>query len=230
MKIIRSRRKTIELEINRAAELVIRAPMATPLSTINRLIEDKKPWIERKIAAIKARAVSQPPKAIVEGEVFPYLGQAIKLTLVGDLNIDLQFDGGLRLNQDCIPFAKRLLLKWYRKEAEKYLFARARYLSEEYSFRYTELALSKAEKRWGSCSAKNAVRLNWRLIMAPAEVIDYVIIHELTHTKIKGHGKIFWQNISKMMPDYRTQSTWLKVNANKLYFKFASGQIPKIKA
>ncbi len=221
MKIIRSKRRTLALEINREAELIIHAPLATPLSTINQLVEDKKHWIEKKIDEIKTRGTAQAPKAIAEGEEFTYLGRNIKLTLVDDLNIDLLFDGSLLFNKNLIPFAKRLILKWYRGEAEKYLFARVRDLSNKYGFRFAELALSKAAGRWGSCSRKDSIRLNWRLIMAPIDVIDYVIIHELAHTKIKGHSKTFWQNVASVMPDYRVHSVWLKENANKLYFRFA---------
>ncbi len=95
------------------------------------------------------------------------------------------------------------LLKIIKKEAKKYLSERIKYLSEKHTLQYSKIKLSSALGRWGSCSAKNSISLNYRLIYLPTELCDYVIKHELAHTIHKNHSKSFWEFLEKLDPHYK---------------------------
>ncbi|MCS7122892.1 MAG: M48 family metallopeptidase, partial [Candidatus Micrarchaeota archaeon] len=85
-----------------------------------------------------------------------------------------------------------------------------------YNFRYNRVRITNARRRWGSCSSSNNLNFSWRLIMAPLEVIDYVVVHELVHTRIKNHSKAFWRMVEAVMPDYDRQRRWLRENGHML--------------
>lgn len=89
---------------------------------------------------------------------------------------------------------------------------RAEYISNFVGLSYNKLKFSDAKKRWGSCSNQKSINLNWRLIMTPPEVIDYVIVHELVHTVELNHSKRFWEIVSKIIPDFKQSIKWLKEN------------------
>lgn len=89
-------------------------------------------------------------------------------------------------------------------------------MAEEFGFECGKVWISNAQKRWGTCNFKNDIRINWRLIMAPAEVVDYVILHELVHTKIKNHSKRYWNEVQRLMPEYKKCEKWIKENRFEL--------------
>lgn len=120
-----------------------------------------------------------------------------------------------------IPDTKHNNLKlffenFYKQKAFELISERVKLHSKLNNFHFKQLKLSSAEKRWGSCSFENSIRINWRLIMAPINIIDYVIIHELSHTIHKNHSQSFWSHINFIVPDYKISIKWLKDNGYKL--------------
>jgi len=109
-----------------------------------------------------------------------------------------------------------LFQKLYRKLARAYLRRRLEQLARLNGFNFKKFRLSSARTRWGSCSAKGTISLTWRLILAPPEIIDYVIIHELAHTREKNHSRAFWNLVAKHLPDFRQRRRWLKQNGFRL--------------
>ncbi|MCD4704821.1 M48 family metallopeptidase [bacterium] len=173
-KIIRSKRKTLALEISPDAELIIRAPLYTPKYIINKFILQKINWILEKIELVK--------KNNKEAELLK------------------------NANQKKICF----------ETAYKIISQRVRYYSSLSGFKYNKIKITKAKKRWGSCSYRNNLNFPMRLGLAPLEVIDYVAIHELCHIKEKNHSQKFWNEVEKLMPDYQKQRAWLKKNGHLL--------------
>jgi len=98
----------------------------------------------------------------------------------------------------------------YKSEAEKYFTSRLKYLSDVYKLKYKSFKLSNARTKWGSCTIDNRILISWRLIMAPPEIIDYVIKHELAHTQEKNHSKSFWELVKTMDSNYKSHREWLK--------------------
>lgn len=104
----------------------------------------------------------------------------------------------------------------YRNQARKIFPERIRYYEPLLGVRANQIHIKDQKTRWGSCSSKGNINLNWRLILAPQEVMDYVIIHELCHLKEMNHSKAFWELVEQICPDYRERKKWLKENADKL--------------
>ncbi len=103
-----------------------------------------------------------------------------------------------------------------KKLAKAYFAKRLTEISTSYDISYNMMRISSAKTRWGSCSRKRNINLNWRLIFAPPGILDYVIIHELSHLTHMNHSKVFWACVERMMPDYKTHRTWLKKNGRTL--------------
>lgn len=96
---------------------------------------------------------------------------------------------------------RKAIIEAFRVEAKEYLPERLEFLSQKYGFRYENLTLKNLTSRWGSCSGRNNINLNLHLVRLPHELIDYVLLHELVHTKEKNHGKRFWAHLVRLMPD-----------------------------
>ncbi len=196
--IIRSKRRTVAMEITRDARLVLRVPLKAPMRLIEEFISRKRSWIERTQKKVRERLEKFTPKKFQEGEEFLYLGKNYKLSI--EIN------------------SKEALIDWYKKEALKIIPERVRWFAQAAGagYRYHDVKISRAEKRWGSCSPKGRLRFSWRLIMAPLEVIDYVVVHELVHVKEKNHARMFWGRVESILPEYKKQTAWLKENEHFL--------------
>lgn len=103
-----------------------------------------------------------------------------------------------------------------KKMARGHLKERLDYLSEKHGYEFGKMALSSAKMRWGSCGHENKINLNWKVMLAPPSVIDYLIIHELVHTKHRNHQRIFWSAVEAAHPSYKEDRKWLRENAHLL--------------
>lgn len=109
------------------------------------------------------------------------------------------------------------LVKWYRQRAKEYLTQRAAFWSEKMGKAYNKIFIKDQESRWGSCSSLNNINLNWRIIMAPDEVIDYLIIHELAHLQEMNHSRRFWRLVGQYDPSFKKHVKWLRENGRGLF-------------
>ncbi|MBC7364225.1 MAG: M48 family metallopeptidase [Candidatus Aminicenantes bacterium] len=216
-RIIRSRRKTVALEVNRQGELVVRAPWYLPDSEIQGVIRRHRNWIEKKLAEMKQKRHLMKPKSFVTGERFLYLGQEFPLILRPQPVPALTFTGqAFILSEAYQSRGQELFEKLYRKMARAYLSRRLEQLASQNGFKFKNFRLSSARTRWGSCSARGTISLTWRLVLAPPEIVDYVIMHELVHLKEKSHSRAFWGLLARYIPDYRIKRKWLKDNGFRL--------------
>jgi predicted metal-dependent hydrolase len=106
----------------------------------------------------------------------------------------------------------KILIEWLKKHSKKVIFERVKFYSENYGFEYKRVAIKDQRSRWGSCSSRKNLNFNWRLTFAPIEVMDYVIVHELAHTKEMNHSKKFWELVSSICPNFKRCKLWLKEN------------------
>ncbi len=211
-KLVRSRRKTIALIVERDGRLTVRAPLQMAERRIREFVESHAEWVVK--AQAKARAAAPPPpKQYVDGETFFYLGKSFPLRIVPPQRPALKFDGAtFRLAKSTLPRAEAAFMRWYKAQALEVLTERVRALAEIHSFRYQKIRISSARTRWGSCSTLGTLSFTYRLIMAPPEVVDYVVIHELVHTQVKNHSRTFWGRVAKILPEYKTHVRWLRKN------------------
>jgi len=210
--IIRSKRKTLSLQINSNAELIVRAPNRLSVKKIEQFIDEKFNWIEKKSTSIDAK---KPQKhSYIEAEKFLYLG------IEYPLNVNTSHTKGLSFNGKMFSLnvgGKQEFLAWYKTAFKNVALPRLDYYADLYQLNYQQVRLKTQKTLWGSCSSVNNINLNYLLIMAPMSVIDYVIVHELAHTKIKNHSKDFWQLVESILPKYKASKSWLKNNGYKLH-------------
>lgn len=209
-KIIRTRRKTIALQITDDATLIVRAPFFVDDKTIERVVESRKEWIERKRKEILSRDPKFLPKEFVNGEGFLYLGKYYRLKIVKNAEEPFRFDNGFYLSKEHLHHARDLFVQWYKQRAYEKISERVQWYAQKRGFKYNKVNITDAQKRWGSCSSKRNLNFSWRLIMAPLAVVDYVVVHELVHLEEKNHTKAFWAKVKMLMPEYEKHRDWLR--------------------
>ena len=209
--LIRSKRKTLSLQINNNAELIVRAPNRLSIIKIEQFIDEKLNWIEKKSKSISLIKPLKPN--YIEGEKFLYLGSEYPLSVNIIHAKGLSFDGEIfRLNSG----GKDEFLSWYKVSFKKIALPRIEYYANNYQLSYNQVRLKTQKTLWGSYSSVNNINLNYLLIGAPISVIDYVIVHELCHSVYKNHSKNFWQLVFSILPNYKASKRWLQVNGHRL--------------
>jgi predicted metal-dependent hydrolase len=218
-RIIRSKRKTIALQITEAGELWVRAPYHAKESDIYRVLLRHVTWVEKHLAAARQRKISCPQRLFAEGELFYYLGHTYPLCFSTQTPYPLLFDGAtFVMHASRQVEAARLFEKWYMEQAAAFLPERVAYWAAQWGLQgqYVAVKVSRARKRWGSCSSKGSLNFSWRLMMAPIAVVDYVIVHELAHLRHHNHSAAFWQEVERQMPDYALHHRWLRQHGHLL--------------
>lgn len=211
-KIIRSKRKTIALQVTDDATLIVRAPFDVSEETIKKVVTKHIRWIEKKKNEVLTRDPHFAKKEFVNGEGFLYLGKSYKLYIVNEQDTPLKFNNGFFLLRDYQPMARQLLISWYKERAYEKISERVQWYAQKRGFTYNKISITNANVRWGSCSHRGNLNFSWRLIMAPLSVIDYVVVHELAHLEQKNHSKAFWNIVKMLMPNYENSRDWLKNN------------------
>jgi predicted metal-dependent hydrolase len=209
-KVIRSDRKSIALVIDNKANLVVRAPHKIKDKEIAHFVDKKKHWIIEKQHQASFFREKYTPLLMESGESILYLGDVYALRSADVSEIKISSTNIL------IPknYGKEDIVIWMKKEASNLLNERVAKYAGLMSTTYGSVKMSEAKARWGSCSAKNNLNFAWRLIMCPIAVIDYVVVHELSHVAYKNHSSSFWARVKTFSPHYKKQRDWLKVNRN----------------
>lgn len=211
-KIIRTKRKTIALQVTDDAKLIIRAPFNLDDETIAEIVSKHRRWVEKKQKEASTRNQKLSPKEFVNGEGFLYLGRYYKLNIVEDQSEALKLEGAFYLSRYALPHAQEVFIQWYKDKAFEKISERVDLYAKKRGLKYNKINITNAQKRWGSCSSKGNLNFSWRLVMAPLPVLDYVVIHELVHLEERNHGKFFWDKVKMLMPDHKKQRDWLKRN------------------
>ena len=139
-----------------------------------------------------------------------YLGNYYKLCISAAGSAGLCFDNEFLLPQGLLDKAKEVFIKWYKDRAKEIIKERVDLYSEGIDSAYSKIRITNANSRWGSCSVKGNLNFSWRIIMAPLEILDYVVVHEMVHLLEKNHSKRFWDKVGTYFPDYKKCRKWLK--------------------
>jgi len=214
-KLVRSKRRTIALIVERDGSLTVRAPKRAAVAAIQSFILEKQEWIIRTRERIQAWEES-PKKEFKDGERFPYLGIEYELNLVKPQRPALKFENGFTLGDNARSRGERVFTQWYKERAYAVIAERVRVYSEQHGFLPKQVKISSARTRWGSCSPDGTLNFTWRLVMAPLDVVDYVVVHELVHLQVKNHSSRFWREVEKIMPEYKDHRKWLRIHGEKL--------------
>jgi predicted metal-dependent hydrolase len=217
--LIRSSRKTIALIITAEGKLVVRAPLRASRAQIDTLINEKETWIRARQAEVLVRP-RPGTKSYKEGEPFLFLGQAYPLHFSSNGITGLELRAGAFWMPQASPArAAAAFTAWYQRQARAFFAERLHLHATRLGLRPAALRISSARTRWGSCSSHGSISFTWRLVMAPVEVIDYVVVHECIHLVVKNHSKTFWQRVAAAYPVYLAARRWLSEN-NSLGMEF----------
>ncbi|NQU82569.1 MAG: M48 family metallopeptidase [Parcubacteria group bacterium] len=209
-KIIRSRRRTLALIVTADATLVVRAPLRVSLKYINNFVLKKQNWIKAKQQQVNENGGPVRSKEFIDGESFLYLGEIYRLKIEDCDRIELS--QSLLFPKRYLLDAKGKMIEWYKDMARETIKARADIYSRSTGWEYKTIKITSAQTRWGSCSPKGSINFPWRLVMAPINAIDYVVVHELAHIHEKNHSARFWNKVETVLPDYKQRELWLKEN------------------
>lgn len=223
--LIRSKRKSIAISFDRDGNLVVKAPSWVNLKEIEAFVASKQEWITATAARLKrAResAAAQRPR-LESGDILKFLGENRVLTVIREERSRAKVKCVMERLLLWVPYEadyeyKRAQLeKWYRKQALLVFTQKAEEYAKILGVSFAEIHIKDQRSRWGSCSGKKNLNFNWRLIMAPEPVCDYVIIHELCHLKFMDHSAAFWGLVESLCPHYKQYRNWLKENGGELY-------------
>jgi len=218
-----SKARSLRLQINLdEPQVILTAPKFAMAFEINRFLKSKQSWIEKHLDKALKKANLRPRPQYKNGDTFYYFGEPVSLVIntTHKKRPDVKIRGEkmyLTINDSIaeskIPlYAKKAIQDYYRKKAEEAVHDRLQNFNEHYGFKYNRVTLRNQKSRWGSCTSRGNLNFNWRLIMAPIEVIDYVIVHELCHLKQMNHSKNFWNLVAEMVPKYKVYRKWLREN------------------
>lgn len=206
--VVRSNRKSVALVIDNEANLIVRAPISMLDTTIDAFVRKKRHWINDKQQQVAVFGEKHPPVVVETGESIMYLGSSY--ALIKDTVDVVEFSG----NELILPdyYDVESLIVWLKEQAMQIISERVALYANVMGVTPGTVKLSEAKARWGSCSIKNNLNFAWRLIMCPLSVIDYVVVHELSHIAYKNHSPAFWARVKTVLPTYEDDQEWLKVN------------------
>jgi len=207
--VIRTKRRSIALIVERDGRLVVRAPTRVKDEKILEFVNQKEKWILNKQEKAKALYPPFAPKEYVNEEGFWYLGKIHPLQWTENQKPLLYLNENFQLSQMAADKAPGVFEKWYRGQAYQIISERVQWYAAKHGFVYKHIKITSAQTRWGSCNSKGTLSFTWRLVMAPMPVIDYVVVHELVHLKTLNHSKDYWSKVRLIMPDYKSRIDWL---------------------
>ncbi len=206
-RIVRSRRKTLSISVNAFGQLIVRAPLRCGEERIFAFLKEKEGWILKQQAKSKGAGIRLPGENL-DGYRFLLLGKDCVVRLFEESRI--RYDEETREIFLPAENAREKLVNWLKSNAKRIFTALCARRATQMGASYPSLSVTSAKTRWGSCSYSDALHFSFRLVYAPVEVIDYVIVHELAHTFFKNHGPAFWAEVEKYVPDYKKKRAWLK--------------------
>lgn len=217
-----SNRKTLAIEVEPSGEVNVVAPMGVSEEDIIKRVKTKAAWIVEKQYEVRNININKINREAVSGESYLYLGRNYTLQLIlneSSNEIDVRLLRGKFLVTTYTKAEENIksaLEKWYREKALLKINERIKYYIHYFDKQPQSIKVKEQKKRWASCTSKDELLFNWRCVMAPSNIIDYIIVHEMCHMYYKDHSKEFWNMVSGIMPDYEGRRMWLRDNGIKL--------------
>ncbi len=223
------RKRTVAIQVISPSQVVILAPHSLTREKVEEIVRRRSQWILQNQKRLRNLARLYPAREFVSGERLLYLGREYRLNVRWAENggqgspaingrrivVSVGREGRAGPNK---YFVREALLKWYLSEAGQVIPRRVELYSNLLDAIPKEILVKQQKRRWGSCSSKGILRFNWQLIMAPLSIMDYVVVHELCHLRVKNHSPDFWRLVSRALPDYRQRRKWLRESSPLLRF------------
>lgn len=209
-------RKTTDIVIERNGVVTVRPAKGLSPEQVDAVVESKRMWIYRNLAEWRDLNATAVVREWVNGETFLYLGSAYRLALVGDQDADLKLkDGRFCLKRSLIEqsgenAAKQAIKAFYSIKGDERSRKRVAFFAPKVGVVPKGTRIKDVGYRWASCTNNGALVFHWKCMMAPPRIFDYIVVHELCHLRQRNHTEAFWNEVDKVMPDYRERKVWLK--------------------
>lgn len=223
------RARAISLQLRPLRPLRVVSPKGVPWDLVEIFLAERETWIRKHLRKFQDLEAKYPPKKLLSDEDYLFLGEKLKLRYLPtplkavffsrtetELRLHLPEVLFLNLEEQELAAYMPLLKKFYRREAEKFLRERINIWSFEMGLSFQKLSFRNQKTRWGSCTSRGHISLNWRLVSAPLLVIDSILVHELAHLRHMNHSTIFWSLVEKYCPEHRRADRWLKDHVGAL--------------
>lgn len=209
-------RKTLEIRIEPPDNIKVKAPMAATEKDILQVVMSKAKWITQKLFEFKDMEYRPRKKEYVNGESFMYLGRNYSLQILPNsegksIKVKL-YQGKFYIDtytkdQEKLRQAMEI---WYRQKTLEKVMESINYYQGYFNVKPNSVKVKEQKKRWASCTFNRDLLFNWRCAMAPASVINYIVVHEMCHMVHLNHSKEFWKLVEILMPDYKDRKEWLR--------------------
>lgn len=215
-------RKTTDIVIERNGKVVVRPPVHYAPEQVDEVVESKRLWIYRNLAEWKDLNSCAVVREWVSGETFLYLGREHRLSLVSGQDRTLKLkNGSFCLERSCIEKdgpagAREAFKQFYIEKGRERFQARVAFFAPKAGVEPNGIKVKEMGYRWASCGTTGILNFHWKCMMAPPRIIDYIVVHELCHFHQADHSDAFWNEIDKLMPDYRERKIWLRRYGVKL--------------
>lgn len=203
-----TRRRTLSLEMRADGSLNVAVPHGLSLGAIRKFVASRRNWIVEKRALLAQTRPSATSFLFQNGARLPFLGNelALGVSISPARRAACRCESGkLALNVPHSAAIRPAIEAWYRRAAAIHAAARLAHFEPQVGRSARKLVIRAQRTRWGSCSARGTISLNWRLMLAPPDLLDYVVVHELCHLLVPNHSPHFWAEVARILPDWRRQ-------------------------
>ncbi len=209
----KSKRKTVSIFIERNGSVSARVPEKLNDNEIEEVLKGKEYQIHKNLAEWKQLNERYVLREFVNGQSFLYLGRNYLLKLVEKELGEVQFvKGRFLLSNKELDKAKEYFVEFYRNKLKEKIKPLVRKYQSQLGAKPNEVKVMELKNRWGSCSAKGNINFHWKCAMAPMDVLQYIVVHELVHLIHLNHTPEFWNELDKILPSYNKQMNWLRLN------------------
>jgi predicted metal-dependent hydrolase len=211
------RRKTVSIFIERDGSVKVLAPSSTDDALIEAAVIAKQYQIFSKLAKWKELNSGKVERKYVNGQSFLYFGRNYMLEIVDEQDVPLKLSGAkFKLSRSALQEADAVFKQFYKEKGLEKIKERLHLIQSKFQANPSSVKVLELQNRWASCTPSRALNFHWKCAMAPISVLDYIITHELVHLIHPNHSPAFWDELDKVMPEFRKHDDWLKKNGVKM--------------
>lgn len=220
--LVYKKRKTMGIYVDLYGNVEVRVPKDTTEKNVFQFLEDKWDWVLKNSNEMREKTGEQKSKSYEHGENFLYLGDAYPIHIFANIEIEQDY---VEFSEDVLNIyvkqhederIKQALKRFYYQQCKSLVEKRIQINQKNFKAKPRSIRISDNKSNWGTCDAKMQLTFNWKLAMAPLDVIDYVVVHEMCHMVHLNHDRSFWRLVGKILPNYEEMQNWLALSSWKM--------------
>jgi predicted metal-dependent hydrolase len=205
-----ARRRALEITVDRGGELILSAPSGCADERLRDFVRRKRMWIYQQLARKDALTQVVRPKVFIDGEGFAYLGRSHRLRLVPESDAPVKLlNGRFVMPQALAVDGRAHMIRWYCERARPWVWSRVQDYAARMEVQPAGVRVQDLGYRWGSCGKGDWLYFHWKTILLPAQIVEYVVVHEMAHLHEPHHTPEFWRRVERAMPDFERRRQWL---------------------